>query len=400
MLRLLRHKQTSRIIFWGLLILILPAFVLWGTGNIGGAKSKGPRFVGMVNNKKVAFDTLASNMMSIRSQIILNYFNQAELLKALLEKKPFLAKMAWNRIIMLSEVRSRKIAVQDKDVINQIKSHPLFNRNGKFDDRIYQYALRYNFGLSPRMFEETIRGNMEIQKMNDIITKDVTVSDEDIRNEYLKENGRFRISYALVALKDFMDKVTVDDTAITEYYEKHKTEIMIKPNSPEDKTPPRLATFDEAKEDIRKALAEMEAGKLAYGRSGELYKNLMDLMARENLTFEAASAKLSLVLAETPFFSKSDKLDIIGESPMLYGVAVNVMSGGISQPIPAKNGFVIFKVIETEKVDEEKLKTGKDEYAKKALLYKKNVFLEEWLRGLEKKTTLNIDFDDYDKYFK
>jgi peptidyl-prolyl cis-trans isomerase D len=385
---------------WGLLILVLPAFVLWGTGNIGGDKKKGPKFVGVINEKKITFDMLASNMLSIRSQIILNYFNQAELLKALLEKKPFIAKMAWNRLIMLNEARTRKITVSDKDVINQIKSHPLFNRNGKFDDKIYQYALRYNFGLSPRMFEETVRENMEIQKMNDVITKDVTATDEDIRNEYVKENGRFRISYAFIPLQDFTGNVTVDDAVITEYYEKHKTEIMIKPNSPDDKTPPRIATFDEAKADIKKALTEMEAGKLAYEKSRETYMLLEGLMSKESLSFEDAASKLGIALAESPFFSKTDTLETIGESPMLYAASVNVMSGGISQPVPAKNGFVIFKVIEIEKVDDEKLNTQKDELTKRALAYKKNIFLEEWLRALEKKTTLNINFDDSEEYFQ
>ena len=40
------------------------------------------------------------------------------------------------------------------------------------------------------------------------------------------------------------------------------------------------------------------------------------------------------------------------------------------------------------------------DFMKRALDKKRTKFLEDWLRNREKETTLNIDFNDYDKYFR
>jgi len=401
MLKFFRKKHVMKFIFWSLLILILPAFVLWGTGNLGGSKDKGPKFVGMVNNRRVSFDDLAQSLTSIRCQIILNYFNQPEVLKAFSKNQPFLAKLAWDRIIMASEARKQRIRIPDKDVINQIKSHPIFMRNGKFDDKVYDYILRHNIGMAPRAFEEVVRQNMAIQKMNDILTKDVEANDADILEEYLKDNGRFKIAYLLTPLSDFTDqKVNLDEEKIRDYYDKHRAEIMVKPAIAEDKTPPRAATFEEARERIRATLIEAEAFSMALKSSEELRKKVIELMDKEKLSFEEASSRLRLKAEKTDFFSKTDKLERIGESPMLGDAASRLKAGEVSEPVYAEKGVMIFTVTETEKVDDEAFKKARDDYAKKSLEKKKNKFLETWLRDLEKKASLNIDLNNYEKYYQ
>jgi peptidyl-prolyl cis-trans isomerase D len=401
MLQLLRHKHVSKIIFWSLLILILPAFVLWGTGNIGGSKNKGPSFVGKIDDKKVSFGDLASSIMSIRSQIILNYFNQPDALNALLKSKPFLARLAWDRIIMLSEAKKSHIKVADKEVINTIKSHPIFNRGGGFDDKLYEYILRYNLGLSPRSFEETIRQSVSIQKLNDMLTKDIKVDDADIAAQYMRENGKYKISYVLFDLKEKLDKVNVTDDMVKDYYEKNKANIAVTPKSEGDKTAPaRPATFDEARADIKNFLTEGEARRLSFNDSADVYKKISETMEKDKLSFEDAAAKLGLKMSQTDFISRTDKVEEIGEAPVLAEALMVLKVGEMSKPIPSRNGVIIIKIVETAKMDEEKFKAAKDEYAKKALEVKKNRYLEDWLRGLEVKTVLNIDFNDYDKYYQ
>ena len=56
MLKLLRNKNITKVVLWALLILIVPAFVLWGTGSLGGSKGKGPTYAGKIDGKKVSFE--------------------------------------------------------------------------------------------------------------------------------------------------------------------------------------------------------------------------------------------------------------------------------------------------------------------------------------------------------
>src|SRR3989338_8551226 len=113
MLRFFRQKHIAKIIFWGLVILVLPAFVFWGTGSISGSKTKGPTFAGIIDKKKVSFARLYESIAAIRAQIILNYFNQPKVLDAFLKNNTFLAKLAWDRLIMAEEAERRRIKIPD-----------------------------------------------------------------------------------------------------------------------------------------------------------------------------------------------------------------------------------------------------------------------------------------------
>lgn len=178
-------------VLWGTLILILPAFVIWGTGSMGKSKDKGPSYAGVIDNRKVSFDDFAESITAARCQVFLNLFNQPTALEALLKNNEFLGRLGWDMLMMSHEAKKRKIKVSDKEVIDFIRSHPLFNRNGKFDDRIYEYVLRNNLGVYPRDFEEIVRDILVIYKLNSIITKDVAISDEEVLTQYKNDNKDF-----------------------------------------------------------------------------------------------------------------------------------------------------------------------------------------------------------------
>lgn len=186
MLKFLRKKNVSKVIFWGLVILVMPAFVLWGTGSLSGSKDKGPKCVGMIADKKVPFEDLYYALNGIRCQVVLTYFTQPKILDAIFQNKELMGKLAWDRLLMLKEADRNKIKANDKEVVSFIQSHPIFTRNGAFDTKIYEHVLRYNIGLDARGFEEIVRENIRIKKLNDLVAKDVAVTDEEVLDEYKK----------------------------------------------------------------------------------------------------------------------------------------------------------------------------------------------------------------------
>ena len=74
--------------------------------------------------------------------------------------------------------------------------------------------------------------------------------------------------------------------------------------------------------------------------------------------------------------------------------------GEVSKVIETGNGAVIFIVSDTQKFDKEKFNKEIDDYSKKVLEMKKSYYLENWLKGLERANTINIDFKDYEKYYR
>jgi peptidyl-prolyl cis-trans isomerase D len=397
MLKLLRQKHIAKIIFWGIVILIMPAFVLWGTGNLGRTKEKGPKSVGTIDNRKVTFDDFWKSLTSIRCQIILNYFDRPKVLDELLKNKYFLARLAWDRLIMLGAARGQKIKIGDNEVISFIKSHPIFLRRGQFDDRLYEYFLKNSMGIDPRNFEEIVRENLSIAKLNDNLTKHITMTESDILDGYRKVRDRFRVRYVLFALDEFMQKIKIDDTEIRDYFEKHKDDFA---GAPGEDGIPKPAGLEDSKEKIRLLLTAEKARPDAIKYVEETYLKLAEAMEKEKLSFEAACEKLGLKTGEAGAFSGLDNIEGLGTAQSLADAAVAMKDGEVSRPVETQKGAVIFKLIEIQPFDEKKFAEEKAEFSKALLIKKKNAFLENWLRGLELGATLNIDLKDWEKFYR
>lgn len=399
MLKLFRKKIVSKIILWGLLILILPAFVMWGSASMSRSKDKGPSYVGIFDNRKVSFEQLYQAISGVRSQIILSYYNQPQILEALLNNKPMLAKIGWDRILMLEEAKKLRLKAPDSEVIAAIRSHPLFTRDGAFDEKFYSYILRNNIGLDPRAFEEIVRENILIQKLSAYVTRNLAVTDADVVTEYNKEFSKFKISYVIFDVKDHIDEAKVDEKAVSDFYEKHKNELMLKSNL-KGAIPDRAATFDESRESIEKFLKEVEARKILKDKSLDIYNKIVELMEKKNATFEKAASELKLKTAASDFFSRADKIDDIESVPMIANEAAGLKIFEVSKPVEINKGFMIFEVVQKKEPDEEVFKKEKDEYAKKVRVKMADSLMESYLRDLESKATLAIQLDDVEKYYR
>ncbi|MDP3730406.1 MAG: SurA N-terminal domain-containing protein [Candidatus Omnitrophota bacterium] len=399
MLKLFRKKIVMKIILWGLVIIVVPAFVMWGGAGSSRSKDKGPGYVGIVGNRKVSFDELSGALSGVRSQIILNYFNQPKALEALLSNKPILAKLAWDRILMMEEAKKAGMKISDKEVVEALRSHPLFLRNGTFDDRFYTYMLRNNIGLEPRAFEETVRENISLQKLSASITKDIKLSDDDILSEYKKEFAKIKISYVLLEPKDYLGKVSVDENAVKDFYEKNKGGLIIKSNL-KGAIPDRQATFEEAKADIERYLKGVETVKMLKERSGEIYKELLERTGNIGETFAGAASKLGLNVKGTDFFSKKDPVEAIGDSSIIVEASYGLKDFELSKPIEIGKGYIIFEIVDRKAVDEEAFAKEKEEYSKKVLEARSNLEMEKWLKGLEDKAKLAIKLEETEKYYR
>ena len=396
MLKLFRKKIVMKIILWGLVIIVVPAFVMWGGASTSRSKDKGPGYVGLVNNRKVSFDELAEALSGVKSQIMLNYFNQPKVLEAVLSNKPMLMKLAWDRILMLEEVKKAGIKIPDKDVIDNLRSHPLFLRGGVFDDRFYTYILSHNMGLEPRAFEEIVRENIALQKLSTSLSKDIKVSDDDILSEYKKEFAKIKISYILLDPKESTDKVNIDAAAVKDFYDKNKSDLIVK-SKLKGAIPDRPATFEESKAEIEKYLKEVEARKMLREKSAAIYKELLERIANKGETFANAASKMNLKVKDTDLFSRKDSVEAIGDTPVIIDAAYELKDAELSKPIETGKGFIIFQVAGKQAANEEAFAKEKEEYSKKVHETKANLVMEKWLKGLEGQAKLAVKLEEIDK---
>lgn len=187
MLKQLRQKKTAKKVLWGLAIIIIPAFVLWGAGGL----RESTNYAGTVFGKKVSYEEYRAAFNAMKNKALLTYGNMFHQVREQLN----LEGAAWEHIILLREAKRQKIKVVDQEVVARIASFPFFrDAEGKFSQNAYTMVLNNAFRTTPRTFEEEIRQMIIIEKLiQDVVKNAPEPTEHDIteaikREEILKKD--------------------------------------------------------------------------------------------------------------------------------------------------------------------------------------------------------------------
>ncbi|MFC1512684.1 SurA N-terminal domain-containing protein [bacterium] len=89
---------------------------------------------------------------------------------------------------------SSKIGIQttDKEIRNFIATYPYFQRDGRFDPRIYFNRLRYNLRQTPEEFEKKTKDIILTNKTKMMISNAVKISEKELEYEYMRTKGSMK----------------------------------------------------------------------------------------------------------------------------------------------------------------------------------------------------------------
>ncbi|MGB2879156.1 MAG: peptidylprolyl isomerase [Candidatus Omnitrophota bacterium] len=315
-LSILRSKKFAKRVLFALLVLIIPAFVLWGVGNI----SQRPPLIGQIGGQKIQATDLAKSAQGVRIQILLTYFNDPETLNRILQNRTITNFMAWERLIFLNAARKNRIKVNDREVMTFISQHPLFQKNGIFDMKIYTYILRNMLSINPAQFEKLVKENLEVRKFRQNLLGNITIDDDDLLSFYKAANDKVDISYVLIGKSLFIDKINVEPEEIRTFYANNKNAFL----SPAEIDIEYVEIpYDEEKrttatETIRKMYPELQASPnkfstiaekngFRYGRTGLFSQNELIPGIQSTKTIHDLAFSMKVDEISPPVFSESDK---------------------------------------------------------------------------------------------
>ena len=136
--------------------------------------------------------------------------------------------------VLLAEAERLGIHATSDDVCQYLQTgapgQVLFP-NGQFiGDEKYAALIKKRFNLPVAEFDEDLRNNIVLHRLEALITAGVTVSDQEVRDEYRKSNMKIRFDYAVISSADedlkalylvLPGKVRAEiSPARTEHYEK------------------------------------------------------------------------------------------------------------------------------------------------------------------------------------
>jgi len=371
MLRILRNKKTAKKIWIGLAIIIIPAFALWGFGGAGRDRQD-TATIGKIFGKNISNLEFKNSIVAVRTMALMRFGDQL----SEIEKYLNFEGQARERLILLYEAKRRKLNVKDKEIVEEIQSAPYFQDKGGFNNKIYQEALRYGLRLQPRIFEEQTRQNLTLTKLYKQITQNVKISDDQIRQEYLKANQELSIYYIASLYSDFTAKIKPTDKEIAAFFEKNKA--MFKEPPTKDK-PTRIPELAEIKNKVKDALIKEESKKMAENKIKECVEKL------KNKEFKQAAKASGLKTSLTAFFKSNGQIENLGAAEIFWNTAKKLKDKELSSILSNEKGYYIIKLGSIKPTDETKFAKEKQEFGQKLLLEKQNEVFAKFTEELVKK---------------
>ena len=107
----------------------------------------------------------------------------------------------------------------DAEVRQQILALPGLQENGQFiGEQRYRMLLQAQ-GLTPAQFEENVRRGIVLQKLRTAVTGWLSVSDEDVAEEFRRRNERVRMDVLKFGPDRYRDQVEVDEADARAHYD-------------------------------------------------------------------------------------------------------------------------------------------------------------------------------------
>ncbi|HVF68888.1 MAG TPA: SurA N-terminal domain-containing protein, partial [Pyrinomonadaceae bacterium] len=202
---------------------------------------------------------------------------------------------AINSRIALQEARRLGLTASDAEVRDLIAKQFSDPSTG-FDYKRYSDYVVRNYGSVP-LYEQSVRDALAAQKLRAYVTAGAQVSEAEVRDDYMRENTAFDVTYVPVNAADLAEKIAPSDEEMRQYFDAHKTDYrFLEPQKKirylyvsQDKVGQKLTISDE---DLRK---EYDSLKPENKMAGVRVQQIVLKVARPELDQEILSKATSLV---------------------------------------------------------------------------------------------------------
>jgi peptidyl-prolyl cis-trans isomerase D len=129
----------------------------------------------------------------------------------------------------LAEAERLGVTVTDAEVQERILSLPAFQQNGVFiGSEGYVQVLRVQTPpITPADFEENVRRGLTLERLQTAVTDWITVTDDDLQQEYTRRNERVRVSAVAFRADDFREGVEATDEDVAALYAESANDYLV-----------------------------------------------------------------------------------------------------------------------------------------------------------------------------
>ena len=91
----------------------------------------------------------------------------------------------------------------------------------------YSAEVQARFQVSVPEFETEVKNALLQQKFQQLVTDGVRASDDEVREEFRRQNEKIKLDYVLIKPDDLQSKVEVSDADLAAYFDKNKAQYVV-----------------------------------------------------------------------------------------------------------------------------------------------------------------------------
>lgn len=219
-------KSLAPTLWFVIIAFIISIFAVWGgAGALG--EGRGANILATVGKEKISV-SLYQQTLQQRIEAMRREFRE---LDGRFIQQLNIPQQILNQLIQQSLLtqlsKEMGIKATDNEIRKKIMSYPVFQKEGQFVGFAqYQKILDWNRIPLPE-FEKSLRQEIIMEKVVDVLTAGVTVTDEELWENYKNTNDTARMEYVTLGLDNVELDKELDPENLIEYFEKNKEAYKI-----------------------------------------------------------------------------------------------------------------------------------------------------------------------------
>ena len=219
-------KSLSWVLWAVILVMFIFVFFEFGTGGAGQAGADDVAAV--VGDEVISmreFEQQYRQKEAEYRQLFGEQFNR-ELVQQILPKQAL--DQLIHRRIWLREAEEMGLRATDSEVRDTILNASIFqNEDGKFvGQEEYVERVRAYFRSTPDQFEDDVRDDVILQKLDNVLADTLYITDEDLERSYREGAEKAKIRFVQLPASQFSD-VVADEAAVTAYFEANQDQYTL-----------------------------------------------------------------------------------------------------------------------------------------------------------------------------
>jgi peptidyl-prolyl cis-trans isomerase D len=223
-----RLERTRNWFIIGFIVLMAVSLVIFYAPNRGAnttPNNERTEVVAKVGWDKITLGDVVKRKEEVQKQYA-QFGNQINLAQMGITDASILDALVQRRV-MIQEAKRLGLLVSDAEVADELRRQLRDPATGKVDNDRYKDRMKESPG-GVEKFEEGVREDLAIKKLRAIITAGVSVSDQEVLDDFRRKNTSFELSYVLVSADKVAEKITPVDADLQAYFNQHKAEYFIK----------------------------------------------------------------------------------------------------------------------------------------------------------------------------